>query len=81
MLLSSITPKIDLSQIQKHLKELRHFQERDTLNDNHSNYLLKMNLMSNDVVHPKNPITFIFNVEVSPHACSFYHGFVNQLSQ
>jgi hypothetical protein len=31
--------------------------------------------MGDDELHLENPITYIFNVEVSVHVCSFYDGF------
>jgi hypothetical protein len=34
-----------------------------------------MNFTSNDELHLKNMVIYIFNVEVFPHVCSFYHGF------
>jgi len=61
------------------LEELRHLQERDTLNENHNSHLLKMNFMNDDALHPKNPITYIFNVEISPLVCLFCHGFKHLL--
>jgi hypothetical protein len=33
-----------------------------------------MNLINDDEFHPVNPVTSIFNVEVSFHVCSFCHG-------
>ncbi len=39
-----------------------------------------MSLMNDDVIHPKNPINSIFNVEISLHVCSFYHGFGHLLT-
>jgi hypothetical protein len=36
--------------------------------------------MNDDAFHPKKLITFIFNVEISPHVCSFYHGFGHLLA-
>jgi len=80
MLLSSVTPKTNLSQIQEHLEELKYLQKRDTLNDNYNGCSLKMSLMSDDAFHLKNPITSIFNVEVSLHVCSFYHRFGHLLA-
>jgi hypothetical protein len=74
MLPSSTSPKTNLSQIQERLEKLGTFK-RDILNDNHSGCLSRTNLTSNNELHPKNPITFVFNVEVSPHVCSLCHGF------
>ncbi len=31
--------------------------------------------MGNDELHPKIPITYVFNVKFFPHVCSFCHGF------
>jgi hypothetical protein len=39
-----------------------------------------MSLTSNDELHLKNMVTSIFNVEVFPHVCSFYHGFGHLLA-
>jgi hypothetical protein len=36
--------------------------------------------MGDDELHPENPVTFIFNVEVSFHVCSFCHGFGHLLT-
>ncbi len=50
------------------------------MNDNYSGCLLKMNFKGNNELHPKNPVTYVFNVEVSPHVCSFCHGFGHLLA-
>ncbi len=39
-----------------------------------------MSFTNEDELHPMNLITFIFNVEVSPHVCSFCHGFEHLLT-
>jgi len=50
------------------------------LNDSRSGYSLKMNVMSDNAFHLKNPINSIFNVEISLHVCSFYQGFGHLLA-
>jgi hypothetical protein len=79
MLVSLAALKTNLSQIQECLEELRHLQRRDTLEDR-SGHLLKLNFMGDDELHPKNPITYVLNVEVSLHVCSFCHGFGHLLT-
>jgi hypothetical protein len=74
MLVRLAVLKTNLSQIQECLEELWHLQRKDTLED-HSGHLSKMNFMGDDELHPKNPRTYVLNVEVSFHVCSFYHGF------
>jgi hypothetical protein len=59
------------------LQRLIWVKKSDTLNDNYNSYSLKMSLMNDDVIHPKNPISSIFNVEIS---LSFYHGFGHLLT-
>jgi hypothetical protein len=43
--------------------------------------LSKISLASDNELHPKNLITFVFNVEVFPHVCSFCHGFGHLLAR
>jgi hypothetical protein len=69
-----------LSQTQGHLEEVKHFQEKDILEDYRSGHSSRMNLMSKDELHIVNLVTFVFNVEVSPHVCSFCHGFGHLLA-
>ncbi len=45
------------------------------MDDNCSGCSSRMNLANDNEFHLENSITSIFNVEVSPHVCSFYHGF------
>jgi hypothetical protein len=72
---TSAVLETNLSHTRKHLEDVKHFKEIDTLEDNHSGHSSRMNLMSKDELHPVNLLTFVFNVEVSPHVCSFCHGF------
>jgi hypothetical protein len=76
----SFTLETNLSQIWKCWEELRHFQERDTLEDNYTCHSLRMNLKKEDELHSTNPVSFIFDVEISFHVCSFYHGFGHLLT-
>ncbi len=39
-----------------------------------------INIMGKEEFHSVNLVTFVFNVEVSPHVCSFCHGFGHLLT-
>jgi hypothetical protein len=39
-----------------------------------------MTLIGDDELHPKSLTTFVFNLEVSLHMCSFCHGFGHLLA-